>query len=125
MSKFAAGNILLFASMICTTASHVMIKGLVDEVGGGGLGLGTIGELLESARIVRSMSAGLLLVLGFLFWVLCLSRLSLSYAYPVASTSVLLIAAFSVLTLGETITPKMWAGTVLILVGVVLLRPAG
>jgi drug/metabolite transporter (DMT)-like permease len=125
MSKFAVGNLLLFSSMICTTASHVMIKGLVDDVGSAGLGLGTIGELLHSTRILRSMSAGLLLVGGFLLWVLCLSRLSLSYAYPVASTSVLLIALFSVFTLGETITPKMWAGTALILVGIVLLRPAG
>ncbi len=58
------------------------------------------------------------------FWALCLSRLSLSYAYPVASTSVLLIAVFSVVVLGEAISLKMWAGTALILVGIVLLRPA-
>ena len=125
MSKFAVGNLFLFASMICTTASHVMIKSLVDEVGKKGLGFDTLLELLAGARIVRSVSAGVLLVAGFLLWVMCLSRLSLSYAYPVASTSVLLIAIFSVTTLGETITPKMWVGTALILVGVVLLRPAG
>jgi uncharacterized membrane protein len=43
----------------------------------------------------------------------------------VASTSVLLIAIFSVVVLGEAINLRMWAGTALILVGIVLLRPAG
>jgi len=125
MSKFAVGNLFLLASMVCTTASHVMIKGLVDEGGGKGLSLETLLDLVSGAKFLRSASAAALLVAGFLFWVLCLSRLSLSYAYPVASTSVLLIAVFSVVTLGETITPKMWVGTALVLVGIVLLRPAG
>ena len=33
------------------------------------------------------------------------------------------VALLSALFLGEPITPKMWAGTVLILIGVVLLTP--
>jgi drug/metabolite transporter (DMT)-like permease len=125
MSKFAMGNILLFASMLCTTTSHVMIKGLIDQAGDDGLTVSSLFELFTGPKLLRSALAGFLLVLGFLLWALCLSRLSLSYAYPVASTSVLLIAVFSVAILGETINPRMWAGTVLILVGIVLLRPAG
>jgi len=125
MSKFAVGNILLFASMLCTTTSHILIKRLVDEGPENGLTLSALIELFTGPRLFRSMAAGTLLVAGFLFWALCLSRLTLSYAYPVASTSVLLIAGFSVLVLGETITLRMWAGTALILVGIVLLRPTG
>ena len=125
MSKFAMGNVLLFASMLCTTVSHVMIKGLIDHAGADGLTLSSLFELFTGPKLLRSLVAGSLLVTGFLLWALCLSRLSLSYAYPVASTSILLIAIFSVVVLGETISPKMWAGTALILVGVVLLRPAG
>jgi len=124
MSKFAMGNILLFASMLCTTASHIMIKGLIDQAGEESLTLSSLFELFTGPRLLRSVVAGSLLVAGFLLWALCLSRLTLSYAYPVASTSVVLIAVFSVVVLGETISPKMWAGTALILIGVVLLRPA-
>jgi len=36
----------------------------------------------------------------------------------------MLVALFSVLFLGETVTLKMWSGTVLILIGIVLLMPA-
>lgn len=125
MSKFAMGNVFLFASMLCTTTSHIMIKTLIDQAGEEGLTLSSLPELFGGPKLLRSVLAGSLLVAGFLFWALCLSRLTLSYAYPVASTSVLLIAIFSVVVLGETINPKMWAGTVLILVGIVLLRPAG
>ena len=125
MSKFAMGNILLFASMLCTTASHVMIKALIDEAGDKGLTLSSLFALFTGPKLFRRLIAGSLLVAGFVLWALCLSRLSLSYAYPVASTSVLLIAIFSVVVLGEAINLRMWAGTALILVGIVLLRPAG
>ena len=125
MSKFTVGNLFLLASMICTTASHVMIKKLVDEGNGQALSVQGLLDLFVGPKFFRSTTAGLLLAVGFLLWVMCLSRLSLSYAYPIASTSVLLIALFSVFSLGESISPKMWAGTALILIGVMLLRPAG
>ena len=64
-----------------------------------------------------------MLVAGFLFWILCLVRLELSYAYPVACSSVLFVSLFSVIFLGETVTPRMWIGTAFILVGLVLLMP--
>jgi drug/metabolite transporter (DMT)-like permease len=62
-----------------------------------------------------------LLVAGFLLWVLCLTKLDLSYAYPVVCSSVLLVAFFSGLFLGETITVRTWCATALILAGLVLL----
>jgi uncharacterized membrane protein len=65
-----------------------------------------------------------MLGVGLVFWLLCLDRLNLSYAYPIACSSVLLVALFSGLFLGETVTLKMWSGTVLILIGIVLLMPA-
>ena len=102
-----------------------MIKALIDEAGDKGLTLSSLFALFTGPKLFRSLIAGSLLVAGFVLWALCLSRLSLSYAYPVASTSVLLIAIFSVVVLGEAINLRMWAGTALILVGIVLLRPAG
>ncbi len=123
MSKFAVGNIFLVASMFCTTASHVLIKSLVDQSQGKAPFEMLVG-LLAADKIVRSLTAGGLLIAGFTFWIVCLSRLSLSYAYPLASTSVLLVAGFSIAVLGETITPKMWAGTALIVIGVILLSPS-
>ena len=68
--------------------------------------------------IARSVS-----VAGFGFWVLALARLELSYAYPIACSSILFVALLSTVFLGEPMTPKMWVGTVMILVGVILLTP--
>ena len=59
-----------------------------------------------------------------LLWLVILSRLDLSYAYPVVCSSVLLVAFFSGLFLGETITIRTWCATALILVGLVLLASA-
>lgn len=123
MSRFLSGNLYLVASMFCVTTSHVMIKGLIDQAQPESFAWRALGQFLTVERLIRGGIAGVLLVAGFVTWMLCLTRLDLSYAYPVASTSVLLISLFSVLVLGETVTPRMWLGTALILVGVVLLRP--
>ena len=72
---------------------------------------------------MRGSIALLLLVSGFLFWVLSLTRLDLSYAYPIACSSVLLVALMSAIFLGEAVTLRMWSGTVLILIGIALLTP--
>ena len=123
MSRFLVGNLFLVVSMVCATASHVLLKGLLDQLQPGSLTWNTLGQFLTAPRVVRGFVAATLLVVGFLFWLLCLTRLELSYAYPVASSSVLLITAFSIAVLGESVSWRMWLGTVLILVGIVLLRP--
>jgi uncharacterized membrane protein len=53
--------------------------------------------------------------------VLCLTKLDLSYAYPVVCSSVLLVAFFSGMFLGETITLRTWLATALILIGLAIL----
>jgi len=58
---------------------------------------------------------------GFNYWIICLIKLVLSYAYPIACGSALIVAILSVTILGETVTPKIWIGTLLIMAGTVLL----
>lgn len=125
MTRFMSGNVFLVLSMVCAAASQILLKGLLDEVQGTGFNLEVVREFLSGGRWVRAAASGVLLVAGFAFWVLCLSRLNLSYAYAVACTSVLLVAFFSVLFLGETMTVRMWIGTILIVIGLVLVSPRG
>lgn len=124
MSRFVVGNIFLLVSMACATAAHVMLKRLIDEFDGAAIGFDSLRAFLTVSRLSWLAVAGLLLVGGFLLWMACLVRLPLSYAYPVASASVLLVAVVSTAVLGETLTARMWIGTILVLAGVVLLRPA-
>lgn len=125
MSRFLVGNLFLVLSMLCATASHILLKGLIDQVQLEAFSWSALSQFLDGSRLLRGVAAGLLLVAGFVSWLLCLARLELSYAYPVASTSVLLVTAFSIAVLGESVSWRMWLGTVLILAGIVLLRPEG
>ena len=123
MSKFLSGNLFLLASILCAVSSQIMIKALLDEVQSVAEGCQTLQTLLSDGRLLRATVAGVLLVAGFLFWILCLTRLELSYAYPIACSSVLLVAFFSAYALGEAVSPRVWLGTVLILLGIVALGP--
>ncbi len=53
-------------------------------------------------------------------WLLVLSRASLSFAYPFASITYLLIVLADRFVLHETIPPLRWAGVFCIMVGIVL-----
>ena len=60
--------------------------------------------------------AGLIAVI----WLMVLSRASLSFAYPFASLSYLVIVLASRFILHESVPPLRWAGVGLIMVGIVL-----
>ena len=123
MSRFLIGNLYLAVSMLCTAGSQVMFKMLIDDVRPDRLTWSEMRRFLTPRRLVRAGVASVIVVLGFVTWVQCLARLELSYAYPAASASVLLVALFSAVFLGEPVTRRIWLGTALILLGVVLLAP--
>jgi drug/metabolite transporter (DMT)-like permease len=125
MSRFVAGNAFLLLSMICGATSQLILKSALHGVDPPGLNSVSWQPFLSADRLVRGGGAMVLIVAGFAFWVLALARLELSYAYPIACSSILFVAILSAVFLGEPITLRMWAGTVLILIGVVLLTPQG
>jgi drug/metabolite transporter (DMT)-like permease len=65
--------------------------------------------------------AGLALFgLSALAWLFVLSRTSLSFAYPFASLTYLLIVLVDRFVFHEEVPPARWAGVVLIMAGIVL-----
>jgi drug/metabolite transporter (DMT)-like permease len=124
-SDFVLGNVFLLCSLLLGAGSQVLFKAVFNEVGPLRLA-GAVNDLLLAGpgRTARLAAAAGLLVAGFVCWVLSLSRLNLSYAYPVACSSALLVALGGVLFLNETVTPRMWGGAALIVLGTVLLAPA-
>lgn len=64
---------------------------------------------------------GLLLFgLSALVWLVVLSRASLSFAYPFAALTYVLILLFDQFVLNDTVPPLRWAGVAFIGVGIVL-----
>ena len=58
--------------------------------------------------------------LGFLLWLVVLSRLELSFAYPMFALSYIFTPLLAGLVLGEQVTWERWAGVFVICMGVAL-----
>lgn len=124
MRPFLLGNLYLFLSLGFAVSSQIVLKKVIGDAHGAASPWHGLLSAFDSARIGRTGLGLVFLVAGFLFWVLALVKLPLSYAYPVAACSVPAVVFFSAWSLGETVTPQAWIGTVLIVIGVVLLTPS-
>lgn len=67
----------------------------------------------------------ILYVVATLLWFAVLSRAQLSVVYPLQSLSYILGLISSIVILHETVSPLRWIGTVVILLGVVLVSWQG
>jgi drug/metabolite transporter (DMT)-like permease len=124
MSRFIIGNVLLLCSMICAAGSQVLFKLLLNNYQGSLWRWNDILTFLDGPQIFRVLLSIGMLIMGFIFWIFALSRLDLSYAYPIASSSVVFILLFGAVFLGEAVTPRMYLGAIFILAGITLLMPA-
>ena len=123
MQRFLIGNAFLALSILCVATGQILIKRLLIEINADSIDSNAVRALMEGTRPWRGATALLVIVAGFSFWILSLAKLNLSYAYPIACSSVLLVSLLSMMFLDEAMTLRMWLGTVLILGGVVLLMP--
>ncbi|MBM3318326.1 MAG: EamA family transporter [Candidatus Eisenbacteria bacterium] len=76
-----------------------------------------------AARMVRTwqLFAGLGSIgVGAAFWLAALSRVDLSWAYPLLAIGYVLILLFSALILREQVSAVRWLGAALIIIGVIL-----
>lgn len=85
------------------------------------------GAVTPSAESVKAIFTNLtvwgglvLFGLSAVVWLFVLSRTSLSFAYPFAALTYLLILLVDRFVLHETIPPLRWAGVGMIMIGIVL-----
>ena len=78
-------------------------------------------SLLWHAALNYNVTIGIACyALSMVFWLLVLSRLDLSLAYPILGVSYIGVVFASWWLLGEAISPMRWAGTFIICLGVYL-----
>ena len=123
MSKVIVGNLLLAASLLIGASAQLILKSLTNQAGPMELNRQTLAAVSEPKYLFRAAAVVGLLAIAFGFWVLSLSRLPLSYAYPLACSSALVVTLLSGVVLKEPITLRTWTATVLIAAGAMLLRP--
>jgi drug/metabolite transporter (DMT)-like permease len=58
---------------------------------------------------------------GAMFWLAAISRVNLSWAYPMLSLGYVLVLVFSALLLHEHVSPIRWAGACVVCLGVYLI----
>ncbi len=115
--------LILVLAVLCATGGQLLLKAGMTEVGAI-VGVGIDGLLPLVGRVVSTWQvvAGLsMFVLSSIFWLVTLSRVPLSVAYPVVSLSYVLILLFSVVILHERPGPTVWSGAVLIVLGISLI----
>jgi uncharacterized membrane protein len=124
MSPFILGNALLFSSIILGAGSQVIFKFIFNKTSSLSLNSGLWNQVSNGRMMFFLVLGIIMLAAGFLFWMASLTKLNLSYAYPVACGSALLVVAMSAVFLGEAVTSRMWLGALLVAAGTGLLVSA-
>ena len=122
MSGARLGQLLLLVSIFAGAAGHTLLKRIVASLPAAAHLVA--GEIIRLETIARIGLAGLLLLISFGAWLGALRHLDLSYAYAMASASIVVVALLAAALLGETIAPRSWVGLLLIVIGCVLVAPA-
>jgi drug/metabolite transporter (DMT)-like permease len=79
--------------------------------------VGTFRRVVTSPSVLLGLAT---FVLSAAVWLVVLSKVSLSFAYPFVSLTYVLILLFDRLVLHDTVPPLRWAGVAFIVVGIVL-----
>lgn len=110
----------LLTSVSLATTGQLLLKAGMDRVGE--LNVGQIGSLVGQIFTTWQLILGLVAFgASSLFWLVTLSRVPLSTAYPIVSLSYVLILSLSWLLLGERPSLTVWLGALLIMGGVSLI----
>lgn len=111
----------ILISVVSGAAGQILLKTGMNRTGAITLSLSSMPETLLRLATNPFVVGGLFLYAsGTIFWLAALSRVDLSYAYPFASMSyvIMLFAAWQLF--GETITPLRILGTLIIAAGVLV-----
>jgi drug/metabolite transporter (DMT)-like permease len=112
---------MILTSVILAAVAQLTLKHGMNQVKEG---FGPVGANAASLRAVGTTLAvwlGLLLFgLSAVVWLAVLSRASLSFAYPFAALTYVLIVMFDRFVLDESVPGLRWGGVALIVAGILL-----
>lgn len=118
---------MILLSVSLAAVAQLTLKYGMNRVGF--IGGSDLGSPLDTAiRVARQPAVwtGLtLFALSAMFWMVVLSRESLSFAYPFAALTYVLILVFDRVVLNEPVSLLRWGGVALIVGGLVLVSRTG
>jgi len=113
-------GLILFSVLLAAGAQLTLKHGMnqvADSSGALRLSAGSLKEVLATPAVWGGL---LLFGLSAMVWLAVLSRTSLSFAYPFASLTYVLILLADRFVLNETVPGLRWVGVFCIMVGIVL-----
>jgi drug/metabolite transporter (DMT)-like permease len=111
----------ILLSTVLGVAGQFLLKQGMTQMGTLQLSFAAVPSILWRMSTSPYVIGGLMVyVSGTFFWLIVLNRVQLSYAYPFASLSYVLIALTSWILLQEDIRPLRWLGMLVICAGVFL-----
>jgi len=118
---------LVLCSILLGVAGELLLKIGVQQVGP--FGLSHVGGVIHTASRIITNPA---IVIGFAcyglaaaFWIVVLSRLDLSYAYPLLALMYVLVPLAARIFLQEQIPPGRWIGIAIVIIGVAVVARYG
>lgn len=118
-----ASLVLVIVSISLAVCGQVSLKVGMNKIGQiSAAHLNRLGEILPSVLFNPNVIYGLLLYfVAALIWLVVLSRVDLSFAYPMMGLSYVIILIISSVALGENVTLQRWLGAFIICTGVFLI----
>ena len=112
----------ILISVLFSTVGQLLLKGGMNNMGEVTLNFSQLFQTLWRMIINPGVFFGLVIYgVGTVFWLAALSRAELSYAYPFASLSYVIMLAASWALFDEKITLARIIGTVVICIGVLVI----
>lgn len=114
--------IYILISVLGSAAGQLLLKRGMNAMGPVTLSLNQLPSVIWQMATNLDVFAGLVIYLiGTVFWLAALSRVDLSYAYPIASFQYIIMLVASWMMFDEKITTSRLIGTAIIGVGVFLI----
>lgn len=114
-------HIILFMDILLGAVAQVLMKIGMQRHGKPNTQLKTLHKEVIRMYLGKYVFMGIILYsMSFLIWLFVISKIDLSYAYPLVSMNFVLIAVFSKIFFRENVSRKRWLSIALILVGVIL-----
>jgi len=120
-----AGHVYILLTIAFTVYGQLVLKWQIGQAGQ--LPADAAGKIVFLLRqflnpwILSGFAAALIASLA---WMAAMTRFEINYAYPFMSLAFVIVMGFSVLFLGESLTAGRVAGTLLVVLGLVVLARA-
>lgn len=113
--------ILVLIPAITGVAGQLLLKVGMSNLGALEISMAAIPSILIKIITSPYILVGLAIYFGgVFFWLLALNRADLSFVYPFASLSYVLITVASAVLLHENVSPTRWLGMFVICAGVLI-----